>query len=792
MRAPRQPEIGDGLIRSDESWAWWGLDGLLSTNGWSCLTPEERMGRHYAMALSLSAIHSGEVHLVDYARPQSAADWMDRVKATATEHHPADWLDAALTGCARHLDATVTHRSWSAIGVRVDVDTHSAVVTRRGQRVTEALQKVRRIAPDTDPWPELVRKADGVGANFARLTARRDVPERLTDVDLNWMLSHSVHRGLPEWDSLDVPALFENEVERRGPVLEYKHPAGNRFVMWMMLNQLPDDMAGVEWLTLHRLLPFPVDLSVRMRVVPPSEAAADAVNAGIKASEHVKYLEEMRRSPDPELLEQMVRLPEVAADIRRGFGAVTQPAVRFCVWADDLDTLADRASALRQTYADAGMSITVPASAEQPRFDIEALPASSERHPDFMEIMPALTFARSAFGVDTGIGDPDGPYAGTILDKFAGRPFGMDPLAASKESDSTVVAYLGIMGSGKTFASLIACIWAFLRGASIIDIDPNGDSEGIHIVLPDGSVQVVSYGPESVPGTADPYITCHHRMDPATVAGDTIRLIIPPHEWDAHRTAILRACAAERNEATGATPATMTGVIARLAAHADAACVAESLEAARELPLARALFAHPDDLPAPTHIDGRWTRFSFPGLVIDDQQSESIAYAISMALLNAVSAAVTEQCFATKHGPPKIVRWDEVHRVARSESGQAAIQLMAREGRKFNVAVLAATQVWDDLPSVVRDVIGAMLVFRTPNRNVAEEFCRALDVDPSFSEELMTMPAKSGQAMYRDRAGAVAKVQIDPVFADWAHAISQGGNPGDDVADDNQLGEVAA
>src|SRR5205085_263084 len=83
----------------------------------------------------------------------------------------------------------------------------------------------------------------------------------------------------------------------------------------------------------------------------------------------------------------------------------------------------------------------------------------------------------------------------------------------------------------------------WMTGADVLDVDVKNDTAKVHQVLPPGVVQEISYGTGSVPGSADPFITTGRSVDTVAVATDIIGLLIPAHEYERHRTAIVNACA---------------------------------------------------------------------------------------------------------------------------------------------------------------------------------------------------------------------------------------------------------
>ena len=61
-------------------------------------------------------------------------------------------------------------------------------------------------------------------------------------------------------------------------MLRLEHPAGESFVAFLSFSRFPDVMSfpdGEPWLHFADSLPFPVEVSSRMRLIPPAKASKD-------------------------------------------------------------------------------------------------------------------------------------------------------------------------------------------------------------------------------------------------------------------------------------------------------------------------------------------------------------------------------------------------------------------------------------------------------------------------------------------------------------------------------------
>src|SRR5262249_32588113 len=80
------------------------------------------------------------------------------------------------------------------------------------------------------------------------------------------------------WGTGEIEALLEGQVENGRTMLRLEHPAGESFVAFLSFSRFPDVMSfpdGEPWLHFSDSLPFPVEISSRMRLIPPAKASKD-------------------------------------------------------------------------------------------------------------------------------------------------------------------------------------------------------------------------------------------------------------------------------------------------------------------------------------------------------------------------------------------------------------------------------------------------------------------------------------------------------------------------------------
>ena len=73
------------------------------------------------------------------------------------------------------------------------------------------------------------------------------------------------------WGAGEIESLFEGQVHNGRTLLRLEHPEGESFEAFLSFSRFPDVMSfpdGEPWLHFADSLPFPVEVSSRMRLIP--------------------------------------------------------------------------------------------------------------------------------------------------------------------------------------------------------------------------------------------------------------------------------------------------------------------------------------------------------------------------------------------------------------------------------------------------------------------------------------------------------------------------------------------
>ena len=316
-----------------------------------------------------------------------------------------------------------------------------------------------------------------------------------------------------------------------------EQPSGSSHVAYLSFARFPDLMPfpdGEPWMHFADALPFPVEVSARMKLVPPAKASKDVSRKLAHARDMDQHIREAGAEAPIALAEQI----DAARMLEHG---ITKERLPFVYGWHRLDRLrADRGA---------------PAAAR--RRGRRALPRPRHRH-RLLDRRPVLAVLRvaarrpdprqrlrpaAAAPDDRGWhahrnGRPRGPlddtaagWVGPYIGETLGRARSIvhfDPLVAAARNRPTAVAITGEPGGGKTTLALLLIYQMALRGVTIAAIDPKGDAESLVELLRRRGrrARILPLG-SAAPGLLDPFSFGDDLAAKKTMATETLRLLLP-------------------------------------------------------------------------------------------------------------------------------------------------------------------------------------------------------------------------------------------------------------------------
>lgn len=761
--------LSDRLAFSDDrAWAWF----RVPTTSYDFLSDGERTRLLFGTMNALSALSGSECHLLVVPHAYDAQEW-------ATELDEA--TDRPAPGWERYLATLTAHLSRGAFNQRrVFLGVDLGRRPRSGRRVLDRLHAAAGLDDPSVSRGEVARwsaKADAVERALSSSALRA----RAASVDeLRWLVQQAFWRGLPgppavaspgqAWGRGELDFLAESTIRNGYRSLVVEQPGGAAHVAFLSVARFPDVMShpGSEWLYHCDALGFPVEVSVRFRLVPPGQASADAARKLAEASEQARHIAGTSADVPLALLEMTEQARELEYAVTKQGLPLVYGWPRFAVAGASEEELDGRVDYLVEAYRDLGIELARPAGDQLSLF-LEALPADRLRVRAYEQRQALATLAGGMFHATTELGDRHGPYIGETTGRTR-APVQYDPLAAARRNLPTAVAITGAPGGGKTHLAELLLYQLTIRGAWGLLVDPKNEAGGLAELAELPDVRVLRLGPDQE-GLLDPYAVAATPEEGGLLAADVLRLLLPPGLRTEQESALLQAC---RRESEVARPH-LGGVVGWLSEQGGPSGreLAETLRSVGRLPLARLCFSRPGT--ATLSPEGRLLILQLQGITFPDAGVPPADYTVTDRLAVAVMYLVTTlagRLADASRAQAKVIALDEAWALTGSRQGRALVQRLARTGRSKNTALLLVSQnAADFLGPEIQNNFSAKFAFRSTQEDEVLAVLRLLGADPSPEHIGAVRSLSNGECLFADVDGRIGTVQVDLVLPELARAF---------------------
>ncbi len=769
------------LLTDTHAWAYY----RLPTHPYEFLSAADREALAINITVALAGIRlpDAEVHLRIAHRPYPAADWAARLDATA-DGGPGwrDYLDEMY----RHVWAKDFWTKEVYLGVRLG---------QRGVRAQLSKGAFARV-PAHPPAEREMEPADESGAEGEvgrwaaqaerlgrALTASALAARHARSEEMAWLLRHTL-AGLSgeaapsavrrrRWGAGEIEALTEGEIRNSRTMLGFAQPAGESFMASVSFCRFPDVMSfpeGEPWLHFADSLPFPVEISSRMRLIPPARASKDVGRRLAHARDMDAHIREAGVDAPLALAEQI----EAARMLEHGITKERLPFVygwhRLAVAAPSADLCQRRVEALIEHYRDIGIDL-VNSTGDQFSLLRESLPGERVRLASYVQRQPLYTIAGGIPAATVELGDRvadrvgedgwAGPYIGEALGR-ARAVVHFDPLLAAARNRPTAVAITGEPGGGKTTLALLLILQLALRGVTVAVIDPKGDARSlVELLAARGrKARVLPLG-SAAPGLLDPFSFGDDLAEKRTMATETLRLLLPRMSEE-RESAMVQAVAA----VSGRDRPSLGKVVVHLEQSEDPASknLGAVLRSMSEMSLARLCFSPGGG----QRIDAAgWTTvFTLEGLTLPDTSigREDLSYEqrLSVALLYLVSQFARRLMNGIDRRLPKAIFLDEAWAITSTPQGAKLVPEVSRMGRSRNTALILVSQnAGDLLNEQVTNCLSSVFAFRSSQREEVSNVLSLLGVEASGEHQAVLRGLQNGECVFRDLQGRVGRIGID-------------------------------
>jgi hypothetical protein len=603
--------------------------------------------------------------------------------------------------------------------------------------------------------------------------------------DVAWLFRHALTAGLGDppptavrkrkWGFGEIESLVEGEVHNGRSVLRIVQPAGESCVAFLSFTRFPDVMyfpEGEPWLHYADSLPFPVEASLRMKLIPPAKASKDVSRRLAHARDMDAHIREAGADLPIALAEQI----EAARLLEHGITKERLPFVygwhRLAVTAPDRELCLRRADAVTEHYRDIGIDV-VNSTGDQFSLLCESLPGDKVRLNSYLQRQPLYTIAGGMPTATVDLGDRPtdeagwvGPYIGETIGR-ARSVVHFDPLVAAARNRPTAVAITGEPGGGKTTLALLLILQLALRGVTVAVIDPKGDAESLVRLLAHRGrrARVLPLG-SAAAGLLDPFSFGDDLAERRTMAAETLRLLLPGMSEE-RESAMIQAVGA----VSSAERPSLGKVVEHLEAAEDPASknLGAVLRSMSEMRLARLCFSPSggDQIDA----EGWTTVFTLGGLTLPESGLKRDDYSyeqrLSVALLYLVSQFARRLLNDMDRRIPKAIVLDEAWAVTSTPQGAKLIPEVSRMGRSRNTALILVSQnAGDLLNEQVTNCISAVFAFRSTERAEVASVMSLLGVDLSDEHAAALRSLGNGECIFRDLDGRAGRIMVDLISDD--------------------------
>ena len=788
------------LLTETHGWAYY----RLPTVSYEFTTPQDRESLATNITVALAAIRmtDAEVHLRIAHRPYPAGDWATGLDATS-DGGPG-WLEY-LDEMYRHVWAKDFWSKEIYLGVRLGQRGMRAQLSggvfsqfinlyRAGEQVM-GLDDEAVSAAEIARWTDQAERL-GRALGSSALAARHASSD-----DIAWLFRHALMGTMGDappsaarrrqWGAGEIESLLEGQVHNGRTVLRLEQPGGESHAAFLSFARFPDVMyfpEGEPWLHYADSLPFPVEVSLRMKLIPPAKASKDVGRRLAHARDMDAHIREAGVEAPIALAEQI----EAARLLEHGITKERLPFVyghhRLMVTAPTRDLCVRRTEAVTEHYRDAGIDV-VNSTGDQFSLLCESLPGDKVRLSSYLQRQPLYTIAGGMPTATVDIGDrvaDDAGWAGPYIGETLGRArsvVNFDPLVAAARNRPTAIAITGEPGGGKTTLALLLILQLALRGVTVAVIDPKGDAESLVRLLQERGRQarVLPLG-NAAPGLLDPFSFGDDLAEKRTMATETLRLLLPrmSEERESAMVQAVGAIAAAERPSLGK-------VVDHLERSADPASMnlGAVLRSMSEMRLARLCFAPSGGLG----IDAAgWTTvFTLAGLTLPDSAVKRDDYSyeqrLSVALLYLVSQFARRLLNGMDRRLPKAIILDEAWAITSTPQGAKLIPEVSRMGRSRNTALILVSQnAGDLLNEQVTNCISGVFAFRSSERAEVASVLALLGVEPSDEHQAVLRGLGNGECIFRDLDGRAGRIGVDlvsPELTRWLDTNPTRARPGD-------------
>lgn len=781
----------DDEILLSQTHAWTYVRIPLMSYEFQSAAARESFVEQISLALSGLIMNNNEAvecHLRIVHKPLDVLKWYKDLNGRVVRQQPTDGWPNYARDMANHLDSRVFENKEVYLGVCLGM--------RGGKgNVSDLLDPIKFVS-------SLVEKATGFEEQVISdeeiaewRTLARDVHRSLgqsylravpaTAKEMAWVIAHSLWPDIyqPEvsfsdsevWGPGEVRQLASGDITHHRKMIEVEQldemgDPVKGYTATLAVSRFPDILhfpAQEPWMHFAASLPFQVDFSTRMAIVPAMKVQKDVGKKLADAKDQAVHIAESGTSVPLKVREQLQVATELEYTIDKERMPWAYARHRIIVTAPTPEELTNRVKTLQEAYRELSMDVVWP-TGDQFALLCEAMPGDGVRATAYFQrqeiavIGGGMPTASSETG-DRIDGDKGwlGPYLGYTTSRVI-NPVFFSPHVAMTRNYPPGVAITGAPGGGKSFLAFTLAHQMAMQGVWTIYIDPKADAKPMGELKGLGQPRVFDLR-DGNDGMLDPFALGANSGEATLLALETLRLLLGGSVSEEREEALLNAI-----EVVAKSPnpslSMVVDVLTNNAANTAARNLGAVLRTIRELPFARLCFS-PIGGTTLRPEDGL-TVVTLLGLDLPSATTSPEDYSYENRLAVSVMYLLTR--YARKlmlnmdKSHPKAICIDEAWAITSTPQGAKLIPEIARMGRSHNTALVLVSQNAGDLMAeAVTNSISTKFAFRSSIPQEINNVIELMGLEDDQGYENFVRDLRNGECIMQDIDGRVSRVKID-------------------------------
>lgn len=524
---------------------------------------------------------------------------------------------------------------------------------------------------------------------------------------------------------------------------------------------------------------FPIDTSMNVEIVANKKALTTVRNKKKELKDLDSHAWESDNETSSNVAEALDTVNELETTLDQSKESMYKLSYVVRVSAPDLDELKRRCNEVKDFYDDLSVKLVRPFG-DMLGLHGEFIPAGKRYMNDYIQYVTSDFLAGLGFGATQMLGENEGIYIGYSLD--TGRNVYLKPALASQGVKGSVTnalaaAFVGSLGSGKSFANNMIVCYSVLFGAQAVIVDPKAERGNWKETLPEiaNEINIVNLtSDEKNKGLLDPYVIMKNPKDSESLAIDILTFLTGISSRDGEKFPVLRKAirAVTNSEERG-----LLKVIEELRVEGTPVSVniADHIESFTDYDFAHLLFSN-GDVKQSISLEKQLNIIQVADLVLPDKETGFEEYTtmelLSVAMLIVISTFALD-FIHTDRSLFKIVDLDEAWSFLQVAQGKTLSMKLVRAGRAMNAGVYFITQNTDDLlDEKLKNNLGLKFAFRSTDINEIKKTLTFFGVDAEDENNQKRLrDLENGQCLISDLYGRVGVIQFHPVFEELLHAF---------------------